>query len=263
MSEKIAFLQFGVFGDMLLATAICHDLRKQNPKAQITWIALDVFREVLAHNPDIDDYIAWPMRLYIERQHQEYQRWLEIKEYADHNFDRVVIPQCSPDHEWSLMKGVHLLDQMYKYAGITRSDNAKLRFGRYTKKVTHNTKLVTCNSRSGTQAPVWDDDQWSELWSLLDAEDIELYNGDHHTQSLSKWHDKIRSSACYIGLDSGGSWLAATTQTPQLAMYLDEPTCPKWLTSVKTAGVKADDLVTEMGNPTPAEVAKWIALNAS
>ncbi len=263
MSEKIAFLQFGVFGDMLLATAICHDLRKQNPKAQITWIALDTYREVLAHNPDIDDYIAWPQKLYIERQYQEIARWVEIKAYAEHKFDRVVTPQCHPDHEWSQTPGVHLLDQMYKYAGVARSDNAKLRFGRYTKKVTHNPKLVTCNSQSGTQLPVWRIEQWDELRGLLKSKGVELYDGDRNTQSLSNWHDKIRSSLCYIGLDSGGTWLAATTRTPQMVMYLEEPTCPHWLTSVNCANIKNIDLIMETYNPTPAGVAKWIARHVS
>jgi ADP-heptose:LPS heptosyltransferase len=93
---KIAFLQFGAAGDMMYATPICYRVRKLYPNDSITWICFDIYRDVIKNNPDIDNYIAWPLVPGQTRQQQEVQRWKEIQEYAYTNFDKVIRTQCWP-----------------------------------------------------------------------------------------------------------------------------------------------------------------------
>ncbi len=93
---KIAFLSYGALGDCAYSSPICHRLRIVYPEAEITWIIFDLYRDFVANNPDIDDYIAWPLVPGQTRQQQEVQRWKEIQEYAYTNFDLVVRAQCWP-----------------------------------------------------------------------------------------------------------------------------------------------------------------------
>jgi ADP-heptose:LPS heptosyltransferase len=93
---KIAFLSFGALGDCAYSSCLCHRLRVIHPDAEITWIIFDLYKDFVANNPDIDNYIAWPLAPGQTRQQQEVQRWKEIQEYAYHNFDLVVRAQCWP-----------------------------------------------------------------------------------------------------------------------------------------------------------------------
>jgi len=93
---KIAFLSFGALGDCAYSSCLCHRLRVIHPEAEITWIIFDLYKDFVANNPDIDNYIAWPLVPGQTRQQQEIQRWKEIQEYAYHNFDLVVRAQCWP-----------------------------------------------------------------------------------------------------------------------------------------------------------------------
>lgn len=117
---KIAFLQYGAGGDILLATPICKKLRQKYPNDHITWICFDIYRDLIKNNPDIDDYIAWPLTPGFTRTQQENQRWNEIKQYAYSNFDLVVAPQYWPDHtqDWNESDNRTLSDYMEQYANL-------------------------------------------------------------------------------------------------------------------------------------------------
>jgi len=125
---RIAFLQFGAGGDILQATIICRKLRELYPNDEIVWICLDIYRDFIKNNPDIDSYIAWPLVPGLSRQQQEVQRWNEIKQYAYENFDKVIAPQYWPDHvaDWSRNLKETLLDLMIEYAGLGPVENRKI-----------------------------------------------------------------------------------------------------------------------------------------
>ena len=69
----------------------------------------------------------------------------------------------------------------------------------------------------------------------------------------------INAAYAYVGLDSGGSWLAAATRTPQVVMRASTNDNPKWLTGFTEARVRDADEFVELIDPTPAEVINAIA----
>ncbi len=179
--KRVAFLQFGALGDILMATAICEELRRQRPDDHITWICFDCYRSAIANNPHIDDYIAWPLNPDHSRDEQELWTGKVIKGYAEQAFDEIIAPQCYPDHDWEHKKGVHLLDQMFEYAGMESPAFHELVFKASAReqqwahavKESYNEPIVTCNIASNTNASIWTADQYAELERLLSKVKIE------------------------------------------------------------------------------------------
>jgi hypothetical protein len=122
---KIAFLSYGALGDCAYSSPICHRLRFLYPEAEITWIIFDLYKDFVANNPDIDNYIAWPLVPGQTRQQQEVQRWKEIQEYAYVNFDLVVRGQCWPwdqlptECTWDEKDNRTILDHQIQIANLS------------------------------------------------------------------------------------------------------------------------------------------------
>jgi hypothetical protein len=253
---NIGFLQFGGRGDMVMATAVLAAVRRKHPTDNITWMCLDEYREVLADLPLIDSYIAWPLTPGIKRQHQELERWTEIKRYAARTFDKVYIPQHYPDHFFhNTRPGLHLIDQMFLNAALEPDEDRHVGHYRRDHIVRTGTiPIVALNSQGVCQGSLWTDDRWHELRSKLEAAGFQTTDGNTLGVSWRQWGRAIEASSAYVGLDSGGTWLAATTDTPQIVMRASTNDNPKWLTGFTEARIKSPDLFAELIDPTPDEV---------
>ena len=258
--KNIGFLQFGALGDCLLATVIAKEVRERHMNDRITWVLLDCFREVAQGCPWVDDYVAWPLHRGITRQSQEMAAWKTIKAWSIDAFDLTYKPQCYPDHDWTLKPNVHLLDQMAEYAGVTIDpDNRRIGYvsrSRDWLRLPPKCPTVTINCRGNTQRPVLTDDQWLEVAVILGQYGIDPVFGDRdpsRAMTLSRWCSTIDTSDLHVGYNSGGAWLAAATQTPQIVIHGKDKCTPDWLDSVKQANIKKD--VTEMVSPTVDVVA--------
>jgi hypothetical protein len=261
-SGSVAFLQTSAMGDCLLATAVLAEVKRLLPRASITWLIFDEYRGVAANCPLADDYMAWPLDPDRTRREQEAQRWTEMIHYAQRRFDRLIVPQCYPFHNWTARPGVHLVDQMFAYAGCPVPAVKRLHFlprrhgvGNAALALGIDAKVVTANTRGITQQPSWSGEQWTHLGRLLDGIGYRLVIGEDAALTLPQWHECIRRSALYVGLDSGGSWLAATIpHHQQLVIRSAAATCPEWLTSVTAANVKTSRFVHELTDPMPQDV---------
>jgi len=257
-----AFLQFGVLGDVIIATAVLCEYRMANPSEHITWILLEPYADTVMGNPDVDEVMPWPLKPHLTRRAQERERWEEIKTYAARHFDLIIKPQVFPDHRWEDLAPMTLIEQMFHHAGVkcparrelvvTSSPSPKPTPGRY----------VTCNASGNTQPGVWSRYEYSQLARILRGRGITLVVGDgdipgalRFTGTIREWRSIIESAVAHIGLDSGGTWLAATTQTPQIVIHGSRPTVPTWLTRLKSAGVKDTNLITEFTSPSVETVA--------
>lgn len=249
---NIAFLQFGGRGDMVMATAVLAEVRRLHPNDQITWICLDEYREVIADLRLIDSYIAWPLIPGIKRQHQELERWAEIKQYAARTFDKVYIPQHYPDHYFTNTRpGLHLIDQMFLNAGLGPLDSYSLQ---HWPSESRWESLVTLNSAGVSQGSLWTPAQWDELAKMIQDAGYDVEDGNKSGCTWRQWRKRIGVSSVYVGLDSGGTWLAATTDTPQIVMRSSRNDNPKWLTGFAEARVKDKYDFFELIDPTPSEV---------
>ncbi len=129
---KIAFLSYGALGDCAYSSPICRRLRILYPEAYIVWIVLDIYRDFVSSNPDIDSYIAWSLAPGQSRQQQEVERWKEIQEYAYTNFDLVVRAQCWPwdnlpkECLWNDNDDRTIFDHQLQIANLTCPEIGKL-----------------------------------------------------------------------------------------------------------------------------------------
>ena len=257
---NIGFLQFGGRGDMLMATAVLAEVRKRHPNDHITWMCLDCYRDVIDGHPMIDSYIAWPMFPGIPRTQQELQCWDDMKTYADRMFDELYIPQHYPDH-WRAgdNSGVHLIDQMFRHAGFDPVYPRRLTMAPLDVQDTPVWTDVAINTTGVCQGSLWTDDQWTEFKRLCADRTWRVVDGDTAGLKWRDWALTINAAYAYVGLDSGGSWLAAATRTPQVVMRSSTNDNPKWLTGFTEARVRDADEFVELIDPTPAEVINAIA----
>lgn len=271
-----AFLQFGVFGDCLLASAVAGVVRRTMPPCRLTWIVFDQYAAVAHACPHVDAVIEWPLVPGRTRISQERERWAEMKAYAAEHFDRVIVPQLFPDHRWEDMPDVHLMDQMATYAtgeqwprsytGSTvtpigfRPDPASWLAGRRIVDGSREAlpNVVAVNTFGVTQRRPWIPEHYTELERRLRDVGVVTLRGEADDGGmmypLATWQSVIAHSDCYIGLDSGGTWLAASTATPQIVIYHPDPTMPRWLTGLRAARVKQDQLCHELTAPSVDQV---------
>lgn len=60
--RKVLFVQLSQLGDMVCFTPVFHALRMQKPEAKIAVLGSAINRELLAGNPDVDEYILYEKR---------------------------------------------------------------------------------------------------------------------------------------------------------------------------------------------------------
>lgn len=253
---KIAYLMTSALGDVILSTAVVGELAAKWPYASIDWIVFDCYADVLRSQPDAR-IVPWPLFKGIDRQAQEWDQWRCIIEWATANYDKLVIPQIYPFSPWERRPGVHMLDQQYLNANLAAPPDRLLRLPRLPDGPQRKPHVLV-NSKSNTQRPVWNRVEWQAFRQAVEADDLEVIDGDAESVGVLEWRRMIDRGLCYVGLDSGGTWLAASTDTPQVCMYLGNPTCPRWLTSLRGARVKPDHLCHELTQPRPEQVAALV-----
>ena len=266
--ETMAFLQFGGRGDILMATPILRRALEMHPYHRVTWLCLDEYAPVIKDHPLIDSYIAWPLEPGIDRRRQEHARWSDIKRYASNNFDLFCMPQHYPEH-MEFRPGMHLIDHMFMNAGLepvyprhieaAHSLADEIRVEKLLKSWDYE-GFVCMNQVSTCTGDIWPDAYFEKLALMLKTEGIGVFSADrklehsiHHTGSWGEWRYLISRAKCYIGGDSGPTWLAASTDTPQIAIRHHQVQTPFFVTSFAKAKVK-DKFVEILGEPSPDEV---------
>lgn len=271
---RIAFLQFGAGGDILMATAIANELRLQYPQAHIDWWVFDCFEQWVSV-PFVNQRCVW--QLPGPRQQCELKEWAKLKAHvAQEGYDKVVIPQYYPDHfPRHHDTGQHLIEVMAALAGVQLPERRQLVYVRSRSdswtavdwlRIQSPGRYVTANTRGVALGAVWTPQEYSQLAARLRKDKIRLVVSDEPVPgaiycpcSIGVWQGIIARSIAYVGLDSGGSWLAATTTRPQVVLRSDDNENPYHLTGFIPAKVKDASMVREhVGTMSPACVANDI-----
>lgn len=253
---KIAFIQTGRLGDCILATTIIPKIRNLYPDAEIHWHIFKSFADVAKMNPHIDKVQAWDDKGGFDTM----ILWERIPVYCAANYDKVFNPQVYPYVDWTKRPGVCLLQQMTEKAGFQyEKPKLRLRYGGIGSKERFGAeagqRLITLNYQSVSQNPLWSDGDVKKIQSLL-GDDYHVAVGEQCNHSLKDWCTAIASSDMYVGPDSGGTWIAASTDVPQVVTYRSD--YPRWLTGLHENVEKDPSLVAYFVDPSVDAVAQFI-----
>ena len=97
--ERILLGQLGANGDCLYATILARQLRRDHPKAHITWAISSQCAGLLKNNPDIDE--IWQIPIAGWEQHETIWRVFEreaMRSYVERSYDFVLLSQIWPNN---------------------------------------------------------------------------------------------------------------------------------------------------------------------
>ena len=60
--RRILLVRLSAMGDIVFASPLVAAFRRAHPEAHIAWLVQPEFRSLLAHHPDLDEVIDWPLR---------------------------------------------------------------------------------------------------------------------------------------------------------------------------------------------------------
>ena len=85
---RILVVRFGAMGDIIQTLPAVADLRRAVPDAKIVWAFDGRWRELLAGNPDIDDFVSVPLRQWLPSGSRSSKSATEaLRELRQDNFD--------------------------------------------------------------------------------------------------------------------------------------------------------------------------------
>jgi len=65
--NAILLVRLSAIGDIVFASPLVATLRRAYPQAHIAWLVQSEYQSLLAHHPDLDEVIAWPVHEWRER----------------------------------------------------------------------------------------------------------------------------------------------------------------------------------------------------
>lgn len=268
---KILFGCLAALGDVVYNTAIARKVWLEHKKpVRLYWGVLRQFSPVLLQNPYVYRVIAFngPVKP-IE------PTWEKLKALAPH-YDMAVLPQIYPDHHERYLDPDCDLDYLSLCA-----ENAGLKSfvkGMYRKPFVFQlpyrgqlpSKFFTLSHVSFTRPPVWSAEQYLELISHLSYPTVVLCRPGEPTLEHPKafmvqdatinqvaWI--IERSEGFIGLDSGLTAVAASTEVPFiLTLHTDEPLIFKRMALINT-GAAPTNSVECLVTPTVEEVVRAVS----
>ena len=90
---KIAIVKLSAMGDIIHAMVALQYIKKENPNISIDWIVEEGFKQVLEHNPHIDNILTVNLKKIKEDKLALFSEIQKIKAYAHNNYDWVIDAQ--------------------------------------------------------------------------------------------------------------------------------------------------------------------------
>jgi len=90
---KIAIVKLSAMGDIIHAMVALQYIKKENPSLSIDWIVEEGFRQVLEHNPDIDNILTVNLKKIKKDKLALFSEIQKIRIYAQNNYDLVIDAQ--------------------------------------------------------------------------------------------------------------------------------------------------------------------------
>lgn len=235
-AKKVMLVLAKDMGDVMLANSLARDIKDYYGKdTEISLYVNENYRELVAYNPDIT---------HLYRAENWLKTWDEILGYVLNNgYDKVMIPQQirwedTIWHQLDYLRHNHMLQYYQLRCGLPKR-KTPLIF--YPNPETHivicpeamdfdkNGIIVHCQTRN----PDKDWPYFPQLIKIMQELGYRVYQvggkgdkplvgdeynllGKYNFSELWHW---IRSSIAFIGLDSGLSFLAATTGTQCFTLY--------------------------------------------
>ncbi len=91
--QKILIIQFGPFGDVFLTSSIFECIKKQYPKATLSYLVRSPYQITVQNHPFLDDIITFPKKKGLQ---YLIERFKLFKLIRDKKFDLVIDQQCNP-----------------------------------------------------------------------------------------------------------------------------------------------------------------------
>jgi heptosyltransferase-1 len=90
---KIAIVKLSAMGDIIHAMVALQYLKQAKPNLQIDWIIEEGFREILEHNPHIDNILTVNLKSIKKDKMALLEEIKKVKSYAKNNYDLVIDAQ--------------------------------------------------------------------------------------------------------------------------------------------------------------------------
>ncbi len=242
--DKIGVGLIEHLGDIVACEPIARYLKKENPKAHIFWVVKGEYRELVAHNPNIDSVIVvdcltdWIKMVY----HNSFDRVVDLHVNGRICQDCGVPlhkiqgnPEITGDnyfHYGSLLKsfclgaGIKDLDEQPRIYITNETKEAVNQFSLPEKFI-----VVHCFSNNPDKD--WEPSKWAEFAARMREKTglpiIEvglqgaLYEPNHEFNycgrlSILETAELIRRATLFVGVDSGPAQLANAVQTPGVVL---------------------------------------------
>ena len=289
---KIAIIAWGAMADVLYATPIVAQIRRQFPEADITWLVRDKFAEVIETNPDIDNVLTFMLPIgYSSRQEAEHVMDSIILQDAQNDFDKVFDLQYWPRHsnfyenpteDFISLRARNVgldpadIKDRRIVLNISREDeHAALRFmlEHIGDPDTHGIypNFISVNHISYAASPVWSFENYTKLISILSERNIQcMFTGapnepipegaiDARGMPYMQWAELILLSNLWLGLDSGAVALACASDVPIIKLYSSD--FPLAKTGIKSMGLRSKNVLELCPAPTPEAMGELIMEN--
>lgn len=287
---KIAIIAWGAMADVLYATPIVAQIRRQFPEAEVTWLVRDKFAEVVETNPDINHVVSFTLPPgHTSRQDAEYVMDQEIVKYAQGYYDRVFDLQYwprynnfydNPTEDFISLRArnaginpVDIVDRKIVLKQTEQDLDAIAKFLHKHQIDQHKQKFITANHISYAASPVWSFENYTKLIGILSDCDIRcVFTGapneplptgaiDARGMPYREWAALIAISDLWLGLDSGAVALACAGDVPIIKLYSSD--FPLAKTGIKAMGLRAEDVLELCPAPNPEAMAELIMENMS
>ena len=232
---KIAIIAWGAMADVLYATPIVAQIRRQFPEAEITWLIRDKFAEVIETNLDIDNVLTFTLPTgYSSRQEAEHVMDSIILQDAQNNFDKVFDLQYWPRYNNFYENPTEdFISLRARNAGLDPADIIDRSIALNISKEDERTALkfilenirdpdhygiypdfISVNHISYAASPVWSFENYTKLISILSERKIKcIFTGapnepippraiDARGIPYMQWAEIIAMSNLWLGLDS-------------------------------------------------------------
>ncbi len=285
---NIAIVAWGAMADVLYATPIVAQIRRQFPEAKIFWHVRDKFAPVIETNPDINDVIVAGLpKGYSSRQEAEHVMDRMILENAQRRCDKVYDLQYWPRYSnfyenptedfISLrarnagMNPADIVDRKIVLKQTEQDLDAIAKFLHKHQIDQHKQKFITANHISYAASPVWSFENYTKLIGILSDCDIRcVFTGapneplptgaiDARGMPYREWAALIAISDLWLGLDSGAVALACAGDVPIIKLY--SPDFPLAKTGIKAMGLRTEGVLELCPAPNPEAMAELIMEN--
>ena len=230
---KIAFVLLRTIGVVVLGNILVNEIKKKYPDGEITYFVEEKYLDIIKNNPNIEEFYMVKKAV---------DSWDSILfELATDKWDKVFVPYQTThtDNIWHhrlTYNTGHLLDFYAQKCGLTNPPRKLQMYPLETDAVEVKPNTIAIHTTTLVQSKNWN--KFQALSGFLKAKgfnvaqvglksDAQIYGAEDLREKYSFNQLAMFFSKCkyFIGLDSGLSYIAATTDTR--AVIIQGATIPR------------------------------------